>query len=74
MPQPALIVETCAECEQDLEHCHGTAIAHFDGSGECSEDPDCRLAVELHLFVVSCGEVDCACSVPSLSGEHAAAS
>jgi hypothetical protein len=61
MPQPALVVRTCVECEQDLEHCHGAVIMHFDGTGDCAEDPDCRLAAPQHLFVVSCGEVECGC-------------
>jgi hypothetical protein len=83
MPQAALINETCVECEQDLEHCHGTAIVHFDRSGDCAEDPSCRLAVEQHLFVVSCAEVECRCGAPlselaqpgvSWPGEQAAAS
>ena len=30
-----MTVDVCIECEQDLEHCHGTAIVHFDGSADC---------------------------------------
>lgn len=83
MPESALIIETCPECEQDLEHCHGTAIVHWDGSGDCTDDPGCRLAVEQHVFVISCGEVECPCGSPLAEaahpgagwpGEHAAAS
>jgi hypothetical protein len=77
-PEPALTIEACAECDQDLEHCHGTVIVHFDGSGDCADDPGCRLAAEQHLFVVSCGEVKCHCGVllpePGWPGEQAAAS
>ena len=61
MPESAVIIETCVECDQDLEHCHGTAIVHVDGAADCSDDPDCRLAAELHLFMVSCHEVECSC-------------
>ena len=43
MPESAVIIEACAGCEQDLEHCHGTAILHLDGAADCSDDPDCRL-------------------------------
>jgi hypothetical protein len=43
-------LEVCTDCAEDLEHCHGTAIVQEDGSHECSEDPDCRLAIELHLW------------------------
>jgi hypothetical protein len=78
MPEPAPIIETCFECEQDLEHCHGTVIVHCDGTGDCAEDPGCRLGVEQHLFEISCGEVECSCAAPdpwaAWSGEQAAAS
>jgi hypothetical protein len=43
-------ITICRECDDDLEHCHGTAIMHADFSYDCSEDPDCRVPVELHLF------------------------
>jgi hypothetical protein len=62
--EPALIIKVCAECEQDLEHCHGTAIVHSDGSAECAEDPGCRMAADQHLFVITCGEVECGCADP----------
>lgn len=62
MPEPAAISETCPECRQDLEHCHGTAIEHCDGSADCSDDPDCQLPGELHLFLISCAEVGCDCA------------
>jgi hypothetical protein len=78
MPEPVLIIQACAECDQDLEHCHGTAIAHFDGSADCAEEPDCRLAVEQHVYLISCAEVDCPCGgvLPGTGwpGEQAAAS
>jgi hypothetical protein len=44
-------IEICSDCDQDLEHCHGTAIIREDGLHECSEDPECRLAIELHLWI-----------------------
>lgn len=61
MPEPAMISGTCPECRQDLEHCHGTAIEHCDGSADCSDDPDCQRPGELHLFLISCAEVGCDC-------------
>jgi hypothetical protein len=75
MPEPAVITTTCADCVQDLEHCHGTAFVHCDGSADCSDDPDCRLPAELHVFVASCAEVSCGCAGddPDLA-EQAAAS
>jgi hypothetical protein len=44
-------LEICTDCDQNLEHCHGTAIVEGDGSYVCSDDPDCRMAIELHLFI-----------------------
>jgi hypothetical protein len=26
----------CRSCENDLDHCHGTLIAHEDGTTECT--------------------------------------
>jgi hypothetical protein len=78
MPESAVIIKACAGCEQDLEHCHGTAILHPDGIADCSDDPGCRLTAELHLFVLACHETDCGCYAaddgPGLDAEHAAAS
>ena len=78
MPEPAVIIEVCVECEQDLEHCHGTAIVHFDGLVDCADDPGCRLTVEHHLSVVSCVELECLCAAPPAEaawpGQAAAAS
>ena len=61
MPEPAMISGTCPECRQDLEHCHGTAIEHCDGSADCSDDPDCQLPGEVHLYLIPCAEVGCDC-------------
>ncbi|HEV3268556.1 MAG TPA: hypothetical protein VGZ68_09155 [Acidimicrobiales bacterium] len=40
----------CVDCREDIEHCHGTAIIMTNGAIECSDDPDCRLGVEVHRF------------------------
>ena len=78
MPESAVIIEACVECHQDLEHCHGTAIVHVDGTADCSDDPDCRAGAELHLFLLSCHEVECSCAAgdarPALASQEAAAS
>ena len=44
-------VLVCLHCDQDLVHCHGTAIVNVDQSHVCSDDPECHLAVELHFFI-----------------------
>jgi hypothetical protein len=43
-------ISICTQCDEHLEHCHGTAIIHFDGSYDCSDDPECRLSIESHRF------------------------
>ena len=67
MPEPAVISGTCPECRQDLAHCHGTTIEHYDGSADCSDDPDCQLPGELHLFLIRCAEVGCDCGLSAVS-------
>jgi hypothetical protein len=69
MHEPLLITETCGECEQDLEHCHGTAIVHCDACAECAEDPDCHLVADQHLFAIACQETACACSAPQAGAD-----
>lgn len=68
MPEPAMISGTCPECRQDLEHCHGTAIEHCDGSADCSDDPGCQLPGEVHLFLIPCAEVGCDCGSAQVIG------
>jgi hypothetical protein len=41
---------SCTYCDDDLDHCHGVAVVS-ETNAVCSEDPDCRVAVELHEFV-----------------------
>jgi hypothetical protein len=76
MFESAVITSACAECDQDLEHCHGTAFQHCDGAADCSDDPDCRLPADLHHYTVSCAEAGCGCTGDplELAGEQAAAS
>ena len=33
----------------------------FNGLADCSDEPGCRLPAALHLFMISCAEVDCDC-------------
>jgi hypothetical protein len=76
MPE-SVITSACADCDQDLEHCHGTAFQHCDGAADCSDDPGCRLPADLHLFVAGCAEVGCDCTAgqpgqPGLAAGQAA--
>jgi hypothetical protein len=37
-------------CDDNLLHCHGTAIVIDDATHVCSDDPDCTLSVNEHWF------------------------
>lgn len=41
----------CAGCDEQLQHCHGTAIILAGTMHVCSDDPDCTLDVAEHWFV-----------------------
>ncbi len=55
----ALVARACADCDDDLEHCHGASLVHIDGSVECTDEATCRLAAELHRFVMRCEDDEC---------------
>jgi hypothetical protein len=38
-------------CDDNLLHCHGTAIVDATGSHVCSDDPDCTLSINEHWFM-----------------------
>ncbi len=44
-------VAVCTMCDDNLLHCHGTAIVLDDDSHVCSDDPDCTLAINEHWFM-----------------------
>jgi hypothetical protein len=44
-------VVVCAMCDDDLLHCHGTAIVDANGWHVCSDDPDCRLTINEHWYM-----------------------
>ena len=64
MPEPAVITAVCFDCEQDLEHCHGTSLVHPDGAVECTDDPACGLGRDLHVFEAPCTDAECPCGLP----------
>lgn len=64
MPEPAAVTAVCYDCEQDLEHCHGTVLVHPDGFTECTDGPACRLGRDLHGFEAPCEDADCPCGLP----------
>jgi hypothetical protein len=41
----------CTMCDDDLTHCHGTALVMDNGAHVCSDDPDCTLSIDAHWFV-----------------------
>jgi hypothetical protein len=41
---------SCADCLDDLDHCHGTLVVDPDGMAECTDD-NCRdIRPERHLL------------------------
>jgi hypothetical protein len=44
-------VTVCMMCDDNLLHCHGTAIIFDEGTHVCSDDPDCTLSVNEHWFM-----------------------
>ena len=42
---------TCTSCDEDLRHCHGTAVIVDGGTHVCSDDPDCTLELAEHWYV-----------------------
>lgn len=53
----------CADCEAELDHCHGTLIVHQEGVRECT-DFDCFVFdTARHALVIDCTSlnVDCEC-------------
>jgi hypothetical protein len=51
LPQYTPPVVVCTMCDDNLLHCHGTAIVMSDSSHVCSDDPDCTLSVNEHWFM-----------------------
>jgi hypothetical protein len=51
MPLERAAMTTCAGCDEQLQHCHGTAIILEGTMHVCSDDPDCTLDVAEHWFV-----------------------
>jgi hypothetical protein len=51
LPQPYISPTDCILCDEDLQHCHGTAIMIDDNLYECSDDPECTIGADEHWFV-----------------------
>jgi hypothetical protein len=44
-------IVVCTMCDDNLQHCHGTAIVIDDDSHVCSDDPECTLSINEHWFM-----------------------
>ncbi|MGX1808733.1 hypothetical protein ACWIGI_23685 [Nocardia sp. NPDC055321] len=63
----------CRLCEATLDHCHGTLIAHADGSFECT-DWGCAAADRVrHPYLAECSMVagGCECVVAEVDSHRA---
>jgi hypothetical protein len=47
----------CARCEGDLDHCHGTLVAHHDGLAECTDTRCAELDQARHDLLADCAGV-----------------
>lgn len=54
---------SCRECEEAVDHCHGTVMLHSDGSVECTEVHCSDLSEFRHIYVLTCTVVinECRC-------------
>jgi hypothetical protein len=47
----------CVDCAADFDHCHGTLVAHGDGTLDCTDD-GCSLADPIrHSLIIECATV-----------------
>jgi hypothetical protein len=51
LPFEHVAIVECASCDEELQHCHGTAIMIDGATHACSDDPDCTLEAAEHWFV-----------------------
>jgi hypothetical protein len=51
LPLQSLPEIVCASCDENLAHCHGTALVSIDETHVCSDDPECMLSVDEHWFI-----------------------
>ncbi len=64
----------CADCAADVDHCHGTLVAHGDGTADCT-DVACANADPLrHVLTADCMAVLGGCCYESASEDLAQAS
>jgi hypothetical protein len=51
------LMSRCPDCGTELDHCHGTLIAHSDGTLDCT-DAACLVADPMrHTLIIDCAAV-----------------
>ncbi len=57
------MIDQCADCAAELDHCHGALIVHREGVVECTEDGCFVLEIVRHDMVLDCASLagDCDC-------------
>ena len=67
-------MSSCPDCNQHVDHCHGTLVVHTDRTVDCT-DTTCEFPDLLrHGFVVDCMAVLGGCCMAEEPAELAAAS
>ncbi|MGH3437240.1 MAG: hypothetical protein ACRDRN_12315 [Sciscionella sp.] len=51
----------CADCTNEIDHCHGTLVIHGGGLTECHEPECANLDPARHALRIDCHEVDRDC-------------
>lgn len=64
----------CVDCGADVDHCHGTLVAHGDGMVDCT-DTTCTVADPLrHALIIDCVAVLGGCCYEPETADFAQAS
>jgi hypothetical protein len=59
---------SCADCDTERDHCHGTLIEHADSGVECTDDWCVMPYPARHPMVVDCDVfAGCGCDQPAMA-------
>lgn len=65
MTSAALLLSSCPDCADELDHCHGTVVVHVALEVECGE-PGCAGDPARHVWQVPCADTGCTCEDDAL--------
>lgn len=50
-------MSTCVNCRTDVDHCHGTLVAHGDGTLDCTDAACAATDPMRHALIIDCAAV-----------------